>query len=171
MESLQAGRAGFSGSALVCIIQGILPLSMQLLKNPFTGSWQKGVPQSKSPAGNGSAPSPAGGLSISLWCPSLPDTAFFTDCRQSGTRFWISLLSAAGGCTLRSRSSCKSAAWPLRDTWNKWTVSPSCRPRICRFSGILYHLSLNSSSSFKAPSSVGAAYTRFKSAISFLMSW
>ena len=42
------------------------PCQCSPLKIPFTDSCPISVPQNKSPAGNGSAPSPGGGPSISL---------------------------------------------------------------------------------------------------------
>ena len=66
MNSYLRAEPMFIGSALTCIIQGFFCMSINPAETGvFTGCALPDVPQSKSPAWNGSVPSPDGVPSIS----------------------------------------------------------------------------------------------------------
>lgn len=76
-------RAENLGSALTCIINGFFYMSIKpAIKAGLRATGFPAVLQNRSQAANGSDPSPDGGLSTSLLCPWLPDTAFSTDCHR-----------------------------------------------------------------------------------------
>ena len=91
-------RAENLGSALTCMIQGFFCMSIKLaIKAGLRATGFPAVLQNRSQAANGSGPSPDGGLSTSLLCPWLPDTAFLTDCHRMEIWSWILSPSSAGG--------------------------------------------------------------------------